>query len=384
MNLYKRHEAGCQCKNGSGKDKDRSHRCCCSIYVEWNLNGKQNRRRVKDAAGQPVSSWIAAEKLAARNTEDSGNPSAARTNVSAFTLQHAVDTFIKSKEGEDLAEVTVRKLRITLNRLVEYCKREGITLLRDVTLPVLTSWRAEWTEKSPTSKANQQGRVRSFFRYCVDADFIVKNPAKKLSRIAIKQSERTENVKPLEDKEYKALLKAVDHVKSFTAAVTVKVKALMQLQRFSGLALVDAVCLHKNELQKDPDGSYRIVTNRQKSGEPVNNVIPAWLAQELLAVKNGNSQYFFSTGEATPKSAVSLFDKYYRKAFEHAGIKTDGGLSHRFRHTYSVELLKAGVDIRKVSKALGHASVTTTEKYYSLWNRAQQDTLDAALSSAVR
>ena len=32
----------------------------------------------------------------------------------------------------------------------------------------------------------------------------------------------------------------------------------------------------------------------------------------------------------------------------------------RFRHTFSVELLKAGVDIRK---ALGHSSVVITERY---------------------
>ena len=57
-------------------------------------------------------------------------------------------------------------------------------------------------------------------------------------------------------------------------------------------------------------------------------------------------------------------------------------LSHRFRHTFAVELLKAEVDIRKVSKGLGHSSVTITEKYYAKWNKAQQDLLDADLTGA--
>jgi integrase len=56
--------------------------------------------------------------------------------------------------------------------------------------------------------------------------------------------------------------------------------------------------------------------------------------------------------------------------------------SHMLRHTFSVELLKAGVDIRKVSKALGHTSVTITERYYAKWNMAQQDILDGDLASA--
>ncbi len=102
----------------------------------------------------------------------------------------------------------------------------------------------------------------------------------------------------------------------------------------------------------------------------------------MLAAKNGNPGYFFISGEATPKGAVSTFDKMYRQVFETAGIKKPGQLSHTLRHTFAVELLKAGVDIRKVSKALGHSSVTITEKYYAKWNKAQQDILDGDLARA--
>jgi integrase len=41
------------------------------------------------------------------------------------------------------------------------------------------------------------------------------------------------------------------------------------------------------------------------------------------------------------------------------------------------------VDIRTVSKALGHSSVTITEKYYSRWCKSQQANLDKALLSAL-
>ena len=59
------------------------------------------------------------------------------------------------------------------------------------------------------------------------------------------------------------------------------------------------------------------------------------------------------------------------------------GASHDFRHTYAVELLKAGVDIRKVSKALGHSSIQTTERYYGKWNKAQQDIMDEEIVKAL-
>jgi len=153
-----------------------------------------------------------------------------------------------------------------------------------------------------------------------------------------------------------------------------------KLQRWSGLSIVDAVCLSKDELLQKGK-VFRVRTKRRKTGAPINNVIPSWLGTELLRVKNGNPTYFFISGEATTKGAVSTIDKMYRQVFHKAGID---GTSHMFRHTFSVELLKAGVDIRKVSRALGHSSVVITERYYAKWNKAQQDILDGDLAGRGR
>ena len=39
--------------------------------------------------------------------------------------------------------------------------------------------------------------------------------------------------------------------------------------------------------------------------------------------------------------------------------------------------------IRKVSRALGHSSVTITERYYAKWNKALQDILDGDLCASL-
>jgi site-specific recombinase XerD len=54
--------------------------------------------------------------------------------------------------------------------------------------------------------------------------------------------------------------------------------------------------------------------------------------------------------------------EFIRTKLDSITLMTIQGTSHMFRHTFSVELLKAGVHIRKVSKALGHSSVTVTAR----------------------
>jgi len=338
------------------------------VWLEWNINGKQTRKSAK------TFNWEAAQAKARAIEEAELGLAPAPSEVKR--LDAAISLFMASKRGEDLAENTLYKHTLTLTRLQAFCDHAGVYFVKDITLAHLTSWRAEWSFESPLAKRNTQERVKSFFKFCYDAGIIAANPAAQLSSIQVKADEAT-SVRPFEPNEYKKVLAAIAKT-GLQPRNQARVRACMQLQRWSGLSLVDAVCLSKDELEEGA-GTFRVRTKRRKTGVHINNVIPAWLGEELLQVKNGSPHYFFITGEATPKGAVSTMDKMYRRVFQRAGID---GTSHMFRHTFSVELLKAGVDIRKVSKALGHSSVTITERYYARWNKAQQDILDGDLSRA--
>ena len=57
-------------------------------------------------------------------------------------------------------------------------------------------------------------------------------------------------------------------------------------------------------------------------------------------------------------------------------------VSHRFRDTFAVELLLAGVPIERVSILLGHQSVRVTEKHYNPWVRSRQEQLEADVRNA--
>jgi len=80
------------------------------------------------------------------------------------------------------------------------------------------------------------------------------------------------------------------------------------------------------------------------------------------------------------ESIVRSWQTRLRKLFKLANVPN--GHAHRFRDTFAVELLLAGVPIERVSILLGHQSVRITEKHYAPWVRSRQEQLEADLANA--
>jgi len=298
--LYKRHKATCEHR----EDKN-YRRCRCSVWMEYNIKGIQTRKSAKTFSWETAQEKARAIEKTHLDAELGRGPAPAE----AKTVEQAIALFMDSKRCEDLSENTLYKHTLTLKRLQAFCDAKSIFFVKDITLSHLTTWRAAWTFESPLAKRNNQERVKSFFKFCYDAGLIPANPTAQLSSIQVKADEAN-HVRPFEPKEYKAILAAVSKT-GLQPHNQARVQACMQLQRWSGLSIVDAVCLSKDELQQSGK-VFRVRTQRRKTGAHINNVIPSWLGKELLRVKHGNPTYFFLSGEATTKGAVSTIDKMYR------------------------------------------------------------------------
>jgi integrase/recombinase XerD len=149
-----------------------------------------------------------------------------------------------------------------------------------------------------------------------------------------------------------------------------RLRALVLLLRYSGLRIGDAVSLPRDRIA---DGKLFLYT--AKTGTLVSCPLHNDVIQALDAVLGTSEKYFFWTGQGNLKSAVGDWQRSMKKLF--ALAKVSGGHAHRFRHTFAVELLLAGVPIERVSVLLGHSSTRITEKHYSAWVRARQEQLEA-------
>jgi integrase/recombinase XerD len=154
-----------------------------------------------------------------------------------------------------------------------------------------------------------------------------------------------------------------------------RMKAMLLLLRYTGMRIGDVV-----NLSSDRIAGRRLFLYTQKTGVPVNTILPECVLTALDATPKVNEKYFFWSGEGKLDSAVRSWQTRLRKLFELAGIS--GGHAHRFRDTFAVELLLDKVPIDRVSVLLGHQSVRITEKHYSPWVRARQEQLEADLEGA--
>lgn len=365
ITIFTRHSTDCPYKDDEGYRK-----CHCRKWLRWSYEGKRHRVPTKSR------SWSGAEK---KRREIEAQYAAAEANQpveenKAATVEQAINSFIADKTGANTAAPTISKYRLTLNRLLAYCTRHNLMFIREITLPHLSDYRAEWNKTYSTTFAlrNEQSRVRAFFSYCAKARLISFDPAKALSPIKVRDEDY--QVDPFTKEQYENIIAAVDKT-GMTEVNKGRTRTLMELQRWSGLSLIDAVTLECSELVKDGD-HFKIDTSRRKTGARVVNPIPAKLGEALLKAKNGNEQYFFCEGK--PRS-TSVWDKRYRAVFRAAKIPNAG--SHRFRHYFAVDLLEHGADLRTVARALGN-TLAVCERFYAAWSKAQQERMDTEIMKA--
>ncbi len=137
----------------------------------------------------------------------------------------------------------------------------------------------------------------------------------------------------------------------------------------------DTVNFSEDELQGN-----RLFLYTQKTGVPVNLILPDFVLRGLEATPRVSGNFFFWSGAGKLDSAVRSWQTRLRKLFKFANVPN--GHPHRFRDTFAVELLLAGVPIERVSVLLGHQSVRITERHYSPWVRSRQEQLEADLVNA--
>lgn len=363
LTLYRRHLRRCKHR----KDGRKYRRCRCPVWVDGHLNGTETHKTLD------TCDWQRAQGIV-REWEAEGEYPAEQTASEHVTLEVAWQRFTSDIEARNLHASTTRKYRLLSKQMNEFALRHGIRALRQFNLTSLGEFRSGWKD-GPLSSGKKLERLRAFLGFAKEHDWVDENLARKLK--APKVTHRP--TMPFTHEEVLRTLAAiesyVDRVPRNGRANARRLRALVLLLRYSGLRISDVVSLGVDRIM----GS-RLFLYTQKTGVPVQTVLPDFVLRALEATPRACEKYFFWTGKGTIESAVRSWQSRLRKLFKLA--KVQRGHAHRFRDTFAVGLLLAGVPIDRVSVLLGHRSVRITEKHYNPWVRARQEQLEADVERA--
>jgi integrase len=353
LTLYRRHRSKC-------KMKGRKAKCSCPIWAQGALDGEKIRQSLD------LTNWEAAQKRI-RDWEVDG-----KKNV--ISLGAAYDRFIAQHEVNGHAKPTVGKHKLLQRRAVAFL---GDVPLKTISVDDMARFRESWSGMSnfghglgPTTARNEIERLRQFFKFCLEREWIDKNPASALKLPIIKNIER----KPYEDYEIQQIDRATGFFPNWGIYGELnreRVKAFIAVLRWTGMRIGDAVLFSKDTVK---DG--QIILRTQKNGKRVSIPLHADTEAALEKIDKGNHYYFWS-GEGTIKSALAAWSRTLKRLSQIAKFKVT---AHRFRHTLIVKLLSNGIPISEVAAIAGN-SPRIIERHYNQFVQSRQDRINEAVKA---
>jgi integrase/recombinase XerD len=351
---YRRHKPNCP-HFAEGRAY---HHCKCKIWADGVLGGRELRKSLKTRdwtkANQMIQKWEAEEKVTER--------------AAAVTLDEAWTSINAEFVARGLSQETIRKYKRLENQMKAFATKRSLTLLNQFDLNTLSQFRTTWADR-PRAAGKKLERLRAFFRFAVDRQWVETNLATKIKMPEVADAPTM----PLEPEEVKKLYAACDalagEASKRSRLKALRLKTLMIVMRYTGLRMSDAVQLAKHQVQGNA-----IKVSQAKTGVVVRVPVPDFVLIELAKTPMMTASRYFWSGNGDVETVAKDYQEMVKEAFDAAGITkgASNAMSHRLRDTFAVELLLAGVPIERVSMLLGHKSVAITEKHYAPWNKAQQ------------
>ncbi len=217
--------------------------------------------------------------------------------------------------------------------------------------------RALFRSNKRSSIARKLASIRSFFQYLVREGIISTNPAKWVA------TPKTEKYIPstLSIDEMFRMLNAPDK----SNPIGLRDRAILELLYSSGIRVGELTQLNCDNVDWEL-GIIKVLGKGRKErivpiGSKAIEAIKEYLGSRGLSWGEGRDcPLFINTrgGRLTDRSVRRIVERYGKEC----GLKRDI-TPHSLRHTFATHLLDAGADLRDIQELLGHASLSTTQRY---------------------
>ncbi len=284
-------------------------------------------------------------------------------------MKEWIEGFIESLSAEKgFSPNTCRAYRNDLEQLLAFLQDPGSGLLKegeginvhDVDDIVIRSYLAFLYKKNQKSTiARKLSALRSFFRFLVKRRAIETNPAE--SVLTPKRGSTVPRYLPVDE-----MFRLLDGVKG-ESLLALRNRVILETLYSTGVRVAELAGMDVRDVDFDK-GFVRVIGkgNKERStpvGKRALACIRAYLDKRGKAVGsgiNGSEPLLLNSrgGRLTTRSIARLLEKVVRQLGLIHPISP-----HGLRHTFATHMLDAGADLRVVQELLGHASLSTTQRY---------------------
>ena len=271
-----------------------------------------------------------------------------------------LESFIKHLSNErHYSEHTVKAYRGDLENFRDFLLKEE-KKIEDTNAATINAYVSTlYGKNSPASVERKVSAIRSFFSYLVRKGLVAQNPAK------LVRTPRKKKHLPvfLSVDEVFNLVDVKDQEKS---PLCVRDRAILELLYSSGLRVSELAGATLADLSM----GEAVIRVRGKGNKerivPVGSKALSALGEYLDVreeLKPASDRIFLNSrgGGITTRSLARIIKKYGLVS----GISKNVS-PHVLRHSFATHLLAGGADLRAIQEMLGHASLSTTQRYTHL------------------
>ncbi len=282
-----------------------------------------------------------------------------------MSAERSVDSFL-ALSATRLAPRTVDAYRRDLSDVTAFLEGSPATATPERLAAYVASMRARGL--AATTIARRIAALRSFYRHQMLIGARADNPAADLE---LPRRART-LPRTLSPGEAERLIEAA----SGTAPRALRDRALVELLYGAGLRVSEAVGLDRAAVDLEgrvvrclgKGSKERVVPIGREAAESLRRYLAR--GRPYLDRRHRPELFLNAQGGALTRAGAFLI---LRKLAATAGLEPGRVHPHLLRHSFATHLLEGGADLRSVQEMLGHADLSTTERYTHVSDRRRRE-----------
>jgi integrase/recombinase XerD len=300
-----------------------------------------------------------------------------------FDHHRHADRWLRRVEGKG-SKRTYDARKRDLKKYQQWCDSEGVDLI-DLSPIELTDYFLDMSRDGypPTTISSRWDSVRLFYRFLVQAEVIDESPFENIERKEYSTILRGTKKKQETKEEITYLSPAqIDQLCEYAPSPADRNQLIFRLMFQTGLRRGETTDIELDDIDRDRREinihSDKVHRNRTVYYQPsLDLALDLWIndGQRSRYMSHVDSPYLFVSRQSPQLGTSSLNEIVVEAAWDTpdidqevlyvdmSGKERKKYTCHSLRHSHAIESIKSGIDIERVRRHMGHASLEMTMRY---------------------